>query len=49
MQMGMTRQDIMDTTIGEMMDMLSCFYVTRGVAIEVHRRQMDYDEAIKLK
>jgi hypothetical protein len=47
--MGMTRQDIMDATIGEMCDMLSCFYITRGVAVEVHRHVMDYDEAIALK
>lgn len=45
----MTRQDIMDTPIGEMFDMLSCFYITRGVAVEVHRRTMDYDQAIALR
>lgn len=45
----MTRADILDTTIGEMLDMLSCFYITRGVAVEVHRRTMDYDQAIALR
>jgi hypothetical protein len=39
----------MDTPIGEMLDMMSCFYITRGVLVEVHRRQMDYDDAIALK
>lgn len=47
--MGMTRQDIMDATIGEMQDMLSCFYISHGVAVEVHRKTMDYDDAIALK
>jgi len=45
----MTRADILDTPLGEMLDMLSCFYVTRGVAVEVHRRTMDYDEVMKLR
>lgn len=45
----MTRADILDTPLGEMLDMLSCFYITRGVAVEVHRRAMDYDEAIALR
>lgn len=45
----MTRQDVLDTPIGEMMDMLACFYITEGVLVEVHRRSMDYDEAIALK
>lgn len=45
----MTRADILDTLLGEMLDMLSCFYITRGVAVEVHRRTMDYDEAIALR
>lgn len=45
----MTRQDIMDTPVGEMLDMLSCFYVTRGVAVEVRRRTLDYDQAIALR
>ena len=45
----MTRQDIMDTPIGEMLDMMTCFYITRGVLVEVHRHEMDYGEAIALK
>ena len=47
--MGMTRQDFMDALVGEIYDMMACFYITRGVLIEVHRCQMDYDEAIALK
>jgi hypothetical protein len=49
LQMGMTRQDIMDTPIGEIYDMMACFYITRGVLLEVHRHTMDYDDAIALK
>lgn len=45
----MTRADILDTPVGEMLDMLSCFYVTRGVAVEVHRGTLDYDQAIALR
>ena len=45
----MSRRDIMDTTLGEMMDMLACFYVTHGVAKEVTRQYLDYDDAIKLR
>ena len=47
--MGMTRQDIMDATVGEIYDMMACFYITRGVLVEVHRHTMDYDDAIALK
>jgi len=39
----------MDTPVGEMLDMLACFYITQGVLVEVHRHVMDYDEAIALR
>lgn len=45
----MSRQDVLDTPIGEMMDMLACFYITEGVLIEVHKQHMDYDAAIALR
>lgn len=45
----MTRTEVLDTPIGEMLDMLSCFYVVNGVAVEVKkRRTMDYDEVMAL-
>lgn len=46
----MTRADVLDTLVGELLDMLSCYYIANGYAIEVHpRRTMDYDEAMKLR
>ncbi len=45
----MTRSDILDTPVGEMLDYLSCFYIVNGVAVEVKkRRTMDYDEVMAL-
>lgn len=46
----MTRADVMDALVGELLDMLSCYYIANGLAVEVHpRRAMDYDEAIALR
>lgn len=46
----MTRSDVLDTPVGEMLDMLSCYYIANGYAIEVHpRREMDYDDAMRLR
>ena len=46
----MTRADVLDTPVGEMLDMLSCYYISNGYAIEIHpRRVMDYDEAMALR
>lgn len=46
----MTRSDVLDTPVGEMLDMLSCYYIVNGYAIEVHpKRAIDYDEAMKLR
>ena len=45
----MTRADILDTPVGEMLDMLSCFYIVNGLAVEVRKRTYDYDEAMALR
>lgn len=46
----MTLSEILDSPVGEMLDMLSCFYITRGVAVEVHKKRvLDYDEVIALR
>lgn len=46
----MTRADVLDALVGELLDMLSCYYIANGYAIEIHpKRVMDYDDAMKLR
>lgn len=45
----MNKQEIMDTTIGEMADMISCLAIYEGNAVPKHRRVTDFDEALKMR
>lgn len=46
-QIGMTRQEVMDTRVGEMLDLISCLSVYNGGARE--KKRMSYEEAIALR
>lgn len=48
-QIGMTRQEVMDTRYGEMLDMISCLSVYNGAAKVKNKRVLSYDDAINLR
>ena len=45
----MDKQEIMDTTIGEMRDMISCLAIYEGTAVPKKERVTDFDEAIRMR
>ena len=45
----MEKQEIMDTTIGEMSDMISCLAIYEGHAVPKKQRITDFDEAIRMR
>lgn len=46
----MDKAEIMDTKVGEMLDMISCMTIYNGAARQKpKRRHMSYDEAINLR
>ena len=45
----MDKQEIMDTTIGEMADMISCNDIYEGNAVPKKKTVTDFDEAIKMR
>ena len=45
----MDKQEIMDTTIGEMRDMISCLAIYEGAAVPKKERVTDFDEAIRMR
>lgn len=45
----MEKQEIMDTTIGEMADMISCLAIYEGHAVPKKEKTTDFDEAIKMR
>lgn len=45
----MQRQEIMDTTYGEMMDMIACLSIYEGTAAPKKERVTDFDAAIRMR
>lgn len=46
----MTRQEIMNTPHGEMMDMIACLSIYEGLAEpKKYKKKWNYDEAMSLK
>ena len=45
----MDKREIMDTTIGEMADMISCLAIYEGNAVPKKKTVTDFDEAIKMR
>lgn len=46
----MSRQEILITPYGEMMDMISCLAIYEGIAVaKKKKRKWNYDDAINLR
>lgn len=45
----MQRQEILDTTYGEMMDMIACLSIYEGVAAPKKERVTDFETAMKMR
>lgn len=49
-QMGMSKNEVLSTRMGEMLDMLDCNAITHGSAHQKKGKvQMSFDEAMKLR
>ena len=47
-RVGMSKTEIMHTTIGELFDMIACYDIAHGYA-DPKPKPMSYDEAISLR
>ena len=47
-QLGMSRDEIVITRYGEMLDMITCLAIHNGSAKEVAGRVTDYEDALKI-
>ena len=46
-QIGMNRQEVMTTRMGEMMDLIACLAISHGAKEE--EKKMDFDEFMDLR
>lgn len=48
-RINMTKQEILITPFGEMMDMISCLAIYEGTADPIYKKKWTFDEAMRLK
>lgn len=47
--MGMTKQAVMATRYGEMLDLIACFSIYNGAKEKPYKRALSFDEAMQLR
>ena len=47
--LGMSKSEIIVTTVGEMQDMMACYAISNGLATEKKKRHSDFDAAIAMR
>ena len=47
--LGMSKSEILVTTVGEMQDMIACIAICNGVAKEKKKSYMDFDAALAMR
>lgn len=47
--LGMSKAEILVTTVGEMQDMIACMAIVNGVATEKKKRSMNFDDALAMR